>query len=104
MNENKLLDDFARTLASPNPRQQAFGHILRGIAGAALVSVFGSGTARAVEIKCPPGQCSCGKVCCPKGWICCNSATGLCCGPGQTCDGKKVKNSLSVSSFQSTGL
>src|SRR5208337_5297876 len=41
---------------------------------------------------CPPGQCSCGKVCCPQGWSCCNSATGLCCGPGQTCDGKKVKN------------
>ena len=47
MNENKLFDDIARTLASPIPRRQAFGHILRGIAGAALVSVFGSGTARA---------------------------------------------------------
>ena len=51
-----------------------------------------------------PGYLATVSVCCPKGWICCNSATGLCCGPGQTCDGKKVKNSLSVSSFQSTGL
>ncbi len=95
MNENKLFDNIARALASPIPRRQAFGHILRGVAGAALASVFGSGTARAAPIPtkpCPPGQCSCGKVCCPQGWSCCNSATGLCCGPGQTCDGKKVKN------------
>ena len=59
MNENKLFDDIARTLASPIPRRQAFGHILRGIAGAALVSVFGSGTARAVEI---PQNVSAGPV------------------------------------------
>jgi hypothetical protein len=104
MNENKLFDDIARTLARPIPRRQAFGHILRGIAGAALVSVFGSGTARAAAITCPPGQPLCGRTCCPKGWTYCNSATGLCCGPGQTCDGKKVKNSISPSIFQSTGI
>ena len=130
MNENKLFDDIARTLASPIPRRQAFGHILRGIAGAALVSVFGSGTARAIVIKCPMGQFACGKVCCkngwicysatslccptgqpacgtvccPNGWICCNSATSLCCNRGQTCDGKKCKTKPSESSFLSTGM
>ena len=60
MNENNLFDDISRTLASPIPRRQAFGHILRGIAGAALVSVFGFGTARAAT-KCPPGQPLCGR-------------------------------------------
>src|SRR5208282_612677 len=117
MNENKLFDDIARTLASPIPRRQAFGHILRGIAGAALVSVFGSGTAwagenkpeREKEHRCPPGETPCGKVggkdvCCPKGSICWNRATGLCCGPGQICDGKKCKNQASESRFKSTGI
>jgi hypothetical protein len=96
MNENKLFDDIARTLANPIPRRQAFGHILRGIAGAALVSVFGSGTALAGENKperekercCPPGETPCGKVCCPKGSTCRNSATGLCCRPGESSCGK----------------
>src|SRR5271157_2383653 len=130
MNENKLFDDIAPTLASPIPRRQAFVHILRGIAGAALVSVFGSGTAwagenkpeREKEHRCPPGETPCGKVCCPNGSICCNSAIGLCChqgesscgkvccpegsiccnsaiglrcSPGQICDGKKCKSKAS---------
>ena len=85
MNENKLFDDIARTLASPIPRRQAFRQILRGLAGAALTSVFGSGTARAVGIKCPPGEMPCGIKCCQRGEICYNEAIGLCCTPGKAC-------------------
>ena len=120
MNENKLFDDIARTLASPIPRRQAFGHILRGIAGAALVSVFGpeppgprkpvSGRAGGhvggkvllparLDLLKPMVLLSVGPVFLRQSLLPerldllqCDGATGLCCGPGQTCDGKKVKN------------
>jgi hypothetical protein len=90
MNENNLFDDIARTLASPIPRRQAFGWILRGLAGAALASVFGAGTARAA-VRCPPGQFLCGTVCYPNGWMCCDCSTSLGCHPSQVCVGKKSK-------------
>ena len=117
MNENKLFDDIARTLASPIPRRQAFGHILRGIAGAALVSVFGSGTAwagenkpeREKEHRCPPGETRCGKVggkdvCCPKGSICWHRATGLCCRQGERPCGKGCCPEGSICCNSATGL
>jgi hypothetical protein len=102
MNENNLFDNIARTLASPIPRRQAFGRILRGLAAATLASGFGIQTAWA--ITCPPGQPPCGAVCCPKGWICCNSAVSLCCNPSTTCDGKKCKPKPSKSHLRSTGV
>ena len=57
MIENRLFDDIARTLASPISRRQASARILRGLAGAALASVFTLRPARAGS--CPPGQPPC---------------------------------------------
>jgi hypothetical protein len=99
MNEENLFDDISRILASSIPRRQAFGQIVRGIAGAALVSVFGLETARAAG--CPPGQASCGTTCCPKGWDCCSNTT--CCNPSQGCDGKKCKGNISPPAINTTG-
>jgi hypothetical protein len=104
MNENHLFDDIARTLASPIPRREAFGRILRGLAGAALAYLSAPGTAWAKPKNCPPGQHSCGSVCCPKSWICCDPATGLCCHPGHTCEGKRCKQKPSQKSFLTTGI
>lgn len=104
MNDNNLFDDIARTLASSIPRRQAFRQILRGLAGAALVTVFGVETARADN--CSPGQIQyCGvnqnnnNVCCPSGQTCCDSTQGtnLCCKSNETCDGKTCKKNISPS-------
>jgi hypothetical protein len=99
MNENKLFDEISRTLASSMPRRQAFRHIMRGVAGAALVSVFGVETAWAV--KCPPGQPLCGTVCCPNGHLCCGNTS--CCLPSQGCDGNNCKGSVSPSVVTGSG-
>ena len=100
MNENNVFDDISRTLVSSIPRRQAFRQILRGLAGAVLVSVFGLETARAAT-KCPPGQPLCGTTCCPNGHICCSNTT--CCLPSQGCDGTKCKTSISPSALVSDG-
>ncbi len=104
MNEKNVFDDISRTLASSMPRRQALGQILRGLAGAALVSVFGAETASAVPTptpKCPPGQPLCGTTCCPNGHVCCSNTT--CCLPSQGCDGTKCKSSISPPAVTSTG-
>jgi len=101
MNENNVFDDISRTLASSIPRRQALRQIQRGLAAAALVSVFGVGTARAHDIKCARGRALCDRTCCPKGWHCCHNTT--CCHPSQHCDGRKCKSSVSPCRLRSDG-
>jgi hypothetical protein len=107
MNENKLFDDISRTLASSMPRRQAMRQIVRGLAGAALVSLFGAEAGWAAPKDCPPGQPACGTtgtLCCPNGHVCCGSGTtAVCCNPSQGCDGTKCKSSVSPSVVVSDG-
>jgi len=101
MNNNNVFDDISRTLASSIPRRQAFRQILRGLAGATLVSVFGLETARAAP-DCKKNELVCGTTCCPnQNWNCCGNT--LCCPPGQVCDGKKCKTNITPPAINTTG-
>ena len=106
MNENNVFDDISRTLASTMPRRQAFRQIVRGLAGAALISVFGVETARAAG--CPPGKFLCGGstgVCCNQNQICCGTGhSAACCNQNQTCDNGKCKQNVSQPATVSTGI
>jgi hypothetical protein len=97
MKKDTLFDDIARVLASPMPRRQALATIMRGLAGAAVVSLFGPEVARADPTpdkngNCPANHSNCnGVVCCEnKTQTCCGTgATSACCRPPQTCvDGR----------------
>jgi hypothetical protein len=118
MNEDNLFDDIARTLASPLPRRKAFGHIIRGLAGAALASTFWPEVARAGPIprrdgRCPPNHFNCnGVVCCLKNQTCCGNVCCLpprqccvhvCCRPNELCENGKCVRHVSESTFQSDG-
>jgi len=94
MNEGRLFDEIARTLASPMPRRQALKRVVGGLAGAALASAFGSGRALADPTpkggNCPPNHTFCVKFCCPPPKDCC---VDVCCQPQEHCqDGKCVSN------------
>src|SRR5579859_3510983 len=90
-NMSYLIDDVARTLASPMPRRKAFRY-LAGVVGGALMATIGA--QRASAASCSPA-CTGGAHCCTSGGtaICCASTemcclhggTVSCCGSGTCC-------------------
>src|SRR4051794_18568832 len=101
-----LFDDVARVLASPMPRRQALATIMRGLAGAAVISLFGPEEARAdptpdANGNCPGNHSNCnGVVCCNNNTQeCCPNGTGAtCCRPPQMCVDGRCKSKASPSS------
>jgi hypothetical protein len=87
MNENKLFDEIARTLATPMPRRQALGRIVGGLAGAALAAIVRPGQARAAVTCSNDADCGTGNICCNK----------VCCTKGQRCENGKCKKNPSPS-------
>jgi len=84
-NESTLFDDVARVLASPIPRRQALKTLMKGLVGAAAISLFGPEIARADPtpnpLGDPNGSCPGNHFNC-HGYVCCNSNTQTCCGVG----------------------
>lgn len=84
-----LIDDVARTLASPMPRRKAFAALGRLLGGAALGAVFSSVGLAAVAAGCGAAcQLNGGSpTTCPTGMTCskstglgvCNCDAGTCC-------------------------
>ena len=75
-----LLDNVARTLASPaTPRRKAL-KLLGGLLAGGVLSAVGIGRAAAQdEVQCGAGRCPKGKSCCQFKHI------HVCCGASQTC-------------------
>jgi hypothetical protein len=82
-----LIDDVARTLASPMPRRKAFAAIGRLLGGATLGAVFSSVGLAAVAAGCGAACKLNGGDTCPTGMTCsqptgngvCNCNAGTCC-------------------------
>ena len=109
MTKDTLFDDLVRMLASPMPRRRALRTIVRGLAGAAVISLFGTEIARAdprpspegdPDGDCPENHYNC------HGFVCCNNNTQTCCGSGassacyrppETCVGGQCKSKASPS-------
>ena len=110
---NFLLDDIARTLATPMPRRQALKIVGKTLAGVVAAATIGARRGQAASCK-GANQFSCANDCCnstteqcchvtgqglqkycaPKNNICCG---GTSCPSGQCCDKKnKCQASLTA--------
>jgi hypothetical protein len=85
-----LIDDVARTLATPMPRRKALrflsGALATGILGTLGIKEAGAQN-KTCSPSCPQGTVCCNGVCCNQNAVCCSN---VCCKPNQVCCGKTV--------------
>jgi len=86
-----LIDDVARTLASPIPRRQAFRYILGALISGTVFAPLAMAACDNSKVGCPctGGVCTGGLTCttCGDGSTACSAAGTACCKPGNTGSG-----------------
>ena len=78
-----LIDDVARTLASPVSRRETFKRIARLLGGVGLLALRAKAT---THLKCGQSDCNMATFDCANGLVCVPATgTGTCQCPGGTC-------------------